>query len=234
MKRLVFAMVATAVVAGAGLAVAQSTPTDSTQVVSPAVTPAPVALPPVAPPAPPPPAPKPAATSTPMAQRYGGLGGLWTKPQGDFKDGAGDGWGILITGEQFLNPSHMVAVTSDFGYLDFGGKKTGSTTNDFSMFPIQAGIRVYPMMQKKPDSKAQIFGEGSLGFFTTRSEVTTLFGSTSTYDYYFGTGAGAGVRLNTGPMAALLFDATWNWVFATGTDPNYLALRGAIMIPVRR
>jgi hypothetical protein len=235
MKRLVFTLVATAIVAGAGLAAAQSTPSqpDTTHAAAPAVAP-PVAVPPpvaTPAPAPPPPAPKPAA-SQPAFHRYGGISGLWTKPQGDFKDQAGDGWGILIMGEQFLNPTHMVAVTTDIGYLDFGSKKVGNTTNDFSMFPFQAGIRVYPMMQKKPDSKMQIFGQGSLGFFTTRTEVKNAFGSTSKYDYDFGTGAGLGVRLNAGPAAVLLFDANWNWVFATGTDLDYLALRGGIMIPV--
>ena len=231
MKRVVFALVATAIVAGAGLAVAQSTP-DSTHVAAPPVTPPPVAPPPVAtPPPPPPPAPKPAAASMPAAShRWGGISGLWTKPQSDFKDLAGDGWGILIMGEQFLKPTHTVSVTSDVGYLDFGSKKFGNTTNDFSLFPVQAGLRVYPLVQKKPDSRAQIFGEGSLGFITTRSEVKTGLGSTSNYDYYFGTNAGVGVKLGAGPAKALLFDATYNWVFATGTDPNYLALRGAIMI----
>jgi hypothetical protein len=43
-----------------------------------------------------------------------------------------------------------------------------------------------------------------------------------------------GVKVAANPRASLLFDATWNWVFATGTDPNYLALRGAIMVPMSR
>ena len=136
------------------------------------------------------------------SHRWGGISGLWTKPQSDFKDLAGDGWGILIMGEQFLKPTHTVSVTSDVGYLDFGSKKFGNTTNDFSLFPVQAGLRVYPLVQKKPDSRAQIFGEGSLGFITTRSEVKTGLGSTSNYDYYFGTNAGVGVKLGAGPAKA--------------------------------
>jgi len=169
-----------------------------------------------------------------MAYRYGGISGLYTLPQGDFDKVAGSGWGILIMGEQFVNPSHMVAITSDVGYLDFGSKSVGSTKTDFSMFPVQAGLRVYPMMQKKPDSKMQLFGEGGLGFYYTRTEVQTLFGSTSEYDYFFGTNAGAGVRISANPNVAFLFDATWNWVFANDPDPNYLALRGALMIPIVR
>jgi hypothetical protein len=159
---------------------------------------------------------------------------VWTKPQGDFKDVSSDGWGILILGEQFVNPSMKIAITSDVGYLDFGSKSIGNTKTDISMFPVQAGLRIYPMAGKNPDSKVGLFGEGGLGFYTTRSEVQNAFGATSNYDYYFGVNAGAGAKLAVNPRASLLFDATWNWVFATGTDPNYLALRGAIMVPMSR
>ena len=208
MKRHLFALVALSLVAGAAAA---QTPTDST---------------------PPPPRP---ASSQPAVYRWGGLSGAWTMPQGDFKNAAGDGWGILIMGEQFINPTMMVAVTSDVGYLDFGSKSIGSTKYDVNMFPVQAGIRVYPTAQKNPDSRAKLFGQGGLGFYTTRSEVSTgAIGSTSQYDYYFGATAGGGVKLMTGGAAALLFDATWNWVFGGNPDPNFLALRGAIMVPVGR
>jgi len=211
MKRLSFALFALTIVAGTGpVAEAQAPPTVASPVPS-----SPVA-------------------SQPMAYRYGGISGLYTMAQGDFGDIAGDGWGILITGEQFVNPSHMVAITSDVGYLDFGSKTKGGVKTDFSMFPVQAGLRIYPMMEKKPDSKMQLFGEGGLGFFYTRSEVETVVGATSNYDYYFGTSAGGGVRFMANPKLTLLVDATWNWVFATGTDPNYLALRGALMIPIVR
>jgi hypothetical protein len=206
MKRLSFALAALALVAGTGPAAQAQAP------------------PAVASPIP----------AQPAAYRYGGISGLYTLPQGDFDGIAGEGWGILITGEQFLNPSMMVAITSDVGYLDFGSKSLGSTKTDISMFPVQAGLRIYPLMQKKPDSKAQLFGEGGLGFYYTRTEVQTLLGASSQYDYYFGTNAGAGVKLSANPKVSFLFDATWNWVFATGTDPNYLALRGALMIPIMR
>ena len=170
-----------------------------------------------------------------MVYRWGGLSGLWTMPQGDFKDIAGDGWGIVILGEQFLNPTGMIAVTSDVGYLDFGSKSIGNTKFDVNMFPVMAGIRVYPTAQKNPDSRAKLFGQGGLGFYTTRAEVQTgAIGSASEYDYYFGVNAGAGVKLATGGNAALLFDANWNWVFGGNPDPNFLTLRGAIMVPVGR
>jgi len=170
MKRVVFALVATAIVAGAGLAVAQSTP-DSTHVAAPPVTPPPVAPPPVAtPPLRPRRRPSPPPPQCPRC--------------------------IATAGSQGSGRSRRVISRT---------------------WPGTAG-------------RAQIFGEGSLGFITTRSEVKTGLGSTSNYDYYFGTNAGVGVKLGAGPAKALLFDATYNWVFATGTDPNYLALRGAIMI----
>ena len=230
MKRLSFALVALAIVAGTGSAAnAQTADTTGTVAVPPVAVPPVAPPPPTPPPATPPPAAKPVASS-PMAYRYGGISGLYTLPQGDFDKVAGSGWGILIMGEQFVNPSHMVAITSDVGYLDFGSKSVGSTKTDFSMFPVQAGLRVYPMMQKKPDSKMQLFGEGGLGFYYTRREI----GSASEYDYFFGTNAGAGVRFSVNPNVAFLFDATWNWVFANDPDPNYLALRGALMIPIVR
>ena len=231
MKRVLVALTALALFC-AGIAAAQTAPPDTAATQPAPATPA--APPPVAPPpAPPPPAPaKPAAAAAPAAYRFGGLSGLWTKPQGDFGDVAGDGWGITIIGEQFVNPTRMIAITSDVGYVDFGAKTKGGTRTDFSMFPVQAGLRVYPLAQKKPDSKAQVFGEGGLGFFTTRSEVETNLGASSNYDYYFGFNAGAGVKLAANPKVSLLVDATWNWVFATGTDPNYLAFRGALMVPV--
>jgi len=229
MKRLSFALVALVIVAATGPAARAQTADSTGTVTAPPVTPPPVAPAPVAPaPVPPPPAAKP--VSSDLAYRYAGISGLYTLPQGDFGDIAGDGWGILISGEQFVNPSHMVAITSEVGYLDFGSKSKGAVNTSFSMFPVQAGLRIYPMMQKKPDSKMQLFGEGGLGFFYTRTEV----GASSSTDYNFGTNAGAGVRLSANPKLSLLFDATWNWVFATGTDPNYLALRGALMIPMVR
>ena len=233
MKRLSFALVALAIVAATAPAANAQTADSTGTVTAPPVTPPPVAPPPVAPPpVAPPPAARPASSD--MAYRYGGISGLYTLPQGDFDKAAGSGWGILISGEQFVNPSHMIAITSDVGYLDFGSKTVGGTKTDFSMFPVQAGLRIYPMMQKNPDSKMQLFGEGGLGFFYTRSEVETVFGATSNYDYYFGTQAGAGVRFSANPRVSLLADATWNWVFATGTDPNYIQLRGALMVPIVR
>ena len=228
MKRALFALTAL-VLFCAGPAAAQTPPdTTAAQPVAPAPAPTP---PPPPPPVAPPPA-KPAPAAAPGSYRYGGLSGTWTKPQGDFGDLAGDGWGILVMGEQFVNPTRMIAITSDVGYLDFGSKTKAGTRTDFSMFPVQAGLRVYPLAQKKPDSKAQFFGEGGIGFFTTRSEIETGLGASSNYDYYFGTSAGVGVKLAANPKISLLIDATWNWVFATGTDPNYLSLRGGLMVPV--
>jgi hypothetical protein len=175
------------------------------------------------------------AAAQPMAYRYGGISGLYTMPQGDFGDIAGDGWGIFITGEQFLNPTRAIAVTTDFGYLDFGSEKFGSVETDINMFPVTFGLRVYPLAGKNPDSKAQLFGQGGMGFYYTRTEVSQGFlGSASNYDYYFGMNAGAGVKLAANPKMALLFDATWNWVFGGNPDPNFLAFRGALMFPVGR
>lgn len=175
------------------------------------------------------------AAAQPMAYRYGGISGLYTMPLGDFEQLANDGWGILITSEQFVNPSRALAVTGDLGYLDFGNKTYGGVKTDISMFPVMFGLRVYPLAGKNPDSKAQLFGEGGLGFYYTRTEVDPEFAvAYSNYDYYFGMNAGAGVKFAANPKMSLLFDATWNWVFATGTDPNYLAFRGALMLPIGR
>ena len=174
------------------------------------------------------------AASQPAASRYGGISGLYTMPFGDFEKVVGDGWGILLSGEQFVNPNRAIAITSELGYLDFGSKTVGTTKADMSMFPVQFGLRVYPLAAKKPNSKAQLFGEGGLGFFTTRTEIQTGVFSESQYDYYFGTNAGFGIKLAANPKVSLLVDATWNWVFADGTDPNYIALRGALMIPMGR
>jgi len=167
--------------------------------------------------------------------RVVGLSGLWAMPSGDFGDVAGDGWGILLMGEQYVNPTRLVSVTSDLGYVDFGAKTTaGNAKTDFSMFPVAFGLRVYPMAPKKPNSKAQLFGQGGLGFTTVRSEVQSGVFSESTYDYFFLLNAGAGLKIAANPKVSLLLDATWNWIFGDAVDPNYLALRGGLVFPFGR
>ena len=233
MKRIWFVPVVVVLVAGGGRVASAQQPTTPDTTVTPPVSAPPVTPPPVTPPpatpppvtqAPPPPAPAAAAPARPMAMRYGGLAGLYTMPTGDFEQTAADGWGIMIMGEQYVTPTRAASVTSEVGYLDFGTKE--GTNTDFSMFPVQVGLRFYPTAKKKPDSKSLVFGQGGLGFFTTRSE----FLGASNYDYFFGLNAGAGIKLQPNPIAAVVFDATWNWVFGDNVDPNYLAFRGSIMV----
>ena len=161
----------------------------------------------------------PAAT----AYRFGGLAGSWLMPSGDFADMAGDGWAITVQGYQFINPSRKVAVGSEIGYQSFGKKNQIGVSN----FPVDLVLRIFP----KPESeRAKLFVQGGLGFNSTRVEI----GNSSSTDYNFGTQAGVGLELHGQGPAVFTVDAVYHWIFAAGTDPNFVALRGGILVPITR
>jgi len=222
MNKCVAFVVAVSALAVAQVAMAQ-TPTDSTAVAPQAV---PVQAAPVQA-APAQTAPKPAASSeVPMSAgsyRYAAIVGGWLTPSGDFSDFAGSGWTVGVHGYQFINPQKMIAIGTDVGYQSFG-KKNGVS---YSVFPVDGILKIFFKPQTK---KTRIFGQAGMGFDYTRAEV----GNVSQTDYNFGTQAGGGMELHTNGPAALMFDATYHWVFATGTDPNFLSLRAGLMVPLQR
>jgi hypothetical protein len=176
---------------------------------------------PAAAPAPPPPSA--AAATKPQFYKFGGISGSWLKPSGDFDKVASDGWAITLEGFQFITPTKKIAVGSQVGYQSFGKKNGVGVSN----FPVDAVLKFYP----KPGSgKADIYGTGGLGFNYMRTEV----GHSTSSDYFFGTQAGAGVELHTSGPASLMVDAVYHWVFSNGTDTNFLALRGGLVIPMMR
>ena len=197
------------------------TPPDTTAVVPTAPPPAAAPAPPPPPP-PPPPSPAP-SQAKPEYYRYGGLSGSWLAPSGDFDKVAGSGWAVTLEGYQFITPTRNIAVGSQVGYQSFG-KKNGFTVSNF---PVDALLKWYP---RPGAGKIDLFGTGGMGFNYQRTEV----GNTSSSEYYFGTQAGVGAEWHTGGALSLVVDAVYHWVFATGTDPNFIALRGGIVIPMVR
>jgi hypothetical protein len=171
--------------------------------------------PPAATPTQTPPAPK------PRAARYGSISGSWLMPTGDFENIAGDGWAITIEGYQFL--AEGVAFGSQVGYQSFGEKNGISVSN----FPVDAVLKVYP---RPGTGKLDLYVTGGLGFNYYRTEV----GFSSSSDYYFGTQAGAGVELHTAGPISLVVDAVYHWIFASGVDANFIALRGGLEVPLSR
>ena len=204
----------------AQIASAQAPTSPDTTAVVPAAPP-PAAAP--APPPPPPPPPPSPAASRPTYTRYGGLSGSWLTPSGDFEKVAGGGWAITIEGYQFIDPNRKIAVGSQVGYQSFGKKNGVSVSN----FPVDALLKFFP---KPGAGKVDIFGTGGIGFNYQRTEI----GNSSSSEYYFGTQAGVGAELHTGGPVSLIVDAVYHWIFATGTDPNFFALRAGIVIPMVR
>jgi hypothetical protein len=159
----------------------------------------------------------------PQIYRYGSISGSWLLPSGEFDKIAGDGWAITLEGFQFLSPTKKVAVGSQVGYQSFGKKNGVSVSN----FPVDAVLKFYP----KPGSgKADLYGTGGIGFNYQRTDV----GNASSSDYYFGTQAGVGVQLHGKGPAGLIVDAVYHWIFANGTDTDFVALRAGIVVPMMR
>ena len=204
----------------AQIASAQAPTSPDTTAVVP-TTPPPVAAPPPPPPPPPPPSPTPSAASA--YYKFGGISGGWLTPTGDFEKAAGGGWAIIVEGYQFITPTKKIAIGSQVGYQSFG-KKNGVTVSNF---PVDALLRFYP---KPGAGKVDLFGTGGMGFNYLRTDV----GNASNSEYCFGTQAGVGAELHTGGAASLIVDAVYHWIYAPGTDPNFLALRGGIVIPMMR
>jgi hypothetical protein len=180
------------------------------------------APPPVAtPPPPPPPPPAPATNPTSQFYRFGSISGSWLMPSGDFDNIAGDGWAITLEGYQFIDPTKRIAFGTQIGYQAFG-EKNGVTVSNF---PVDAVLKFYP----KPGSgRLDFFVTGGLGFNYTRVEVFNVSDS----DYFFGTQAGAGVNIHGKGPVGFIVDATYHWIYATGTDPNFIAWRGGLTIPL--
>ena len=201
-------LVAAMLILAAQMAQAQApTPTDSTHAQA-------------APATPPPP---PMAKAMPPVYRYGVISGSWLMPSGDFDKVAGDGWAITLEGLQFLTPDKKVAVGSQVGYQSFG-KKNGVTVSNF---PVDALLKFYP---KPGAGKADFYVTGGLGFNYMRTEV----GHSSSSDYFFGTQAGVGVQLHGKGAVGFLVDAVYHWVFSTGTDADFIALRGGLTVPLMK
>ena len=155
--------------------------------------------------------------------RYGGISGSWLTPSGDFDKVAGDGWAITLEGFQFIDPNKKIAVGSQVAYQSFGKKNGVSVSN----FPVDAVLKFYP----KPGSgKADLYLTGGLGFNYMRTDV----GFATNTDYFFGTQAGVGVQLHTGGPVDLLVDGVYHWIFSTGTDANFVALRAGLAVPLVR
>jgi hypothetical protein len=83
---------------------------------------------------------------------------------------------------------------------------------------------------KPGTGKLDLYLTGGLGFNYMRTEV----GNASSSDYYFGTQAGAGVELHTSGAVSLVVDAVYHWIYASGIDANFIALRGGLVIPLSR
>jgi hypothetical protein len=142
-------------------------------------------------------------------------------PTGDFENIAGDGWAITLEGYQFIHPK--VALGSQAGYQSFGEKNGVSVSN----FPVDAVLKIYP---KPGTGKADLYATGGIGFNYHRTEV----GNSSVTDYYFGTQAGLGLELHTGGPVSLVVDGVYHWIFSSGIDTNFIALRGGLVIPIAR
>lgn len=170
-----------------------------------------------------PPPPPVSTPARPMAARYGSISGSWLMPSGDFENFASDGWAITLEGYQFVTPTRKLAVGTQVGYQSFGEKSGVSVSN----FPVDAVLKFFP---RPSMGKADLYLTGGLGFNYQRTEVR----NSSAYDYYFGTQAGAGVELHTSGPVSVAVDAAYHWIFASGTDTNFIALRGGLVIPLTR
>jgi hypothetical protein len=173
-----------------------------------------------------------ASAQTSMPLRWGGIGGSWLMPSGDASDFAEDGFGITLFGNQFLDPNRRVAAGAEFGYYDLGAKDIGAGIKaDVSMFPVDFVVKIFPTQAAQ---RARPYAMGGLGFYSVRNEAQGPFTSTSYYDYDFATQAGGGLMIRTNGPVAIDLSGVYHWVFAPGDDPNFWALRGALMIPIAR
>ena len=217
-------LIAAMLMLAAQVALAQAPPPPDTtsiqQTQTPPAAPAPM---PAAAPAPPPSPQHTASASRPQVYRYGSLSGSWLLPSGDFDKVANDGWAITLEGYQYVVPTKKIAVGSQVGYQSFAKKNGVAVSN----FPVDAVLKFYP----KPGSgKADLYGTGGLGFNYMRTEV----GHASSTDYFFGTQAGAGVDLHTSGPLSIVVDAVYHWIFSSGTDSNFIALRAGLLVPMMR
>jgi hypothetical protein len=197
-----------------------STPPDTAamqlaQATQPAPTPAPA----------PPPAAQPstAAAPRPAIYRYGSISGSWLIPSGDFSNIANDGWAITLEGYQFLPPAKKIAVGSQVGYQSFGKKNGVGVSN----FPVDAVLKFFP---KPGKGKADLYFTGGLGFNYERTDV----GHSSSSNYYFGTQAGVGMELHGKGPVGLVTDAVYHWIFSSGTNTDFIALRAGLLVPMMR
>lgn len=216
MKRGLILIAALFVLAAQAAWAQTPTPPDSSAMKAAPAQPAPA-------PTPPPPPPPPPPSAKPQVYRFGSLSGSWLFPSGEFDKVANDGWAITLEGYQFINPSKKIAVGSQVAYQSFGKKNGVSVSN----FPVDALLRFYP---KPGKGKIDIYGTGGLGFNYTRTDV----GYSSRSDYYFGTQAGVGMDLHTSGPVSFVVDAVYHWIFATGTDIDFVALRAGIAVPMMR
>jgi hypothetical protein len=92
---------------------------------------------------------------------------------------------------------------------------------------VDAVLKIYP---KPGTGKIDIYGTGGLGFNYMRTEV----GHSTSSDYFFGTQAGVGMELHGNGAVGIIADAVYHWVFSTGTDANFVALRVGLVIPMVR
>jgi hypothetical protein len=164
-----------------------------------------------------------AQTQQAHVYRYGSISGSWLVPSGDFDKVAGDGWAVTLEGYQYANPAKKIAVGSQFGYQSFGKKNGVSVSN----FPVDAVLKFFP---KPGAGRTDFYGTGGLGFNYQRVDVS----HSSTSNYYFSTQAGVGMVLHGNGAAGLIVDAVYHWVFANGTDPNFVALRAGLLVPMMR
>jgi hypothetical protein len=93
-----------------------------------------------------------------------------------------------------------------------------------SNFPVDALIKFFP----RPSARTEFYGTAGMGFNYQHTDVSY----SSRSDYFFGTQAGVGLALHGSGAAGLIVDAVYHWIFATGTDTDFLALRAGLLLPL--
>jgi hypothetical protein len=218
LKRL--ALIACVLAFAAPLAIAQTAPADSTG--TPAMLAQNTAPPPTTTMPPSPPAWRPT--------RFGALSGSWLGPRGDFADLVADGWSITGEGYQFTNPMRKIAAGTELGYYDFAAKKGPLGVESKLWFvPVDIVLKFFP---KSDGGRLSPFIQGGGGFNYVRSEV----GGALHTDIEFGAQAGVGILLHGSGRTALKVDGIYHWIFGggNGADPEFVSVRGGIVVPMMR
>lgn len=151
--------------------------------------------------------------------------GTLSFPTGDFRDGAGTGFGAAGTFIYSVSP--MLDVTGSVGYLKWGSKESiPGYEVSFSDIPILVGLRyTFGKGQFLP------YGAAEVGLHMLSTSVKgNLFGfSVDKSDTKFGITPGFGFLYKFNPKTSLDVNAKYNIIFTEGSSTTHLSVNVGVL-----